>query len=479
MALRIVTPADTVDDRMSLLQESCNRNNLTLDVIGNGAEWIQNVYKIKFLYDYLESDQISDRDVVMVVDAFDVIVAGSEVQILDSFKKNGLDIIFSAEANFYLNGRFSAFYWRYYPRKCDTIYHFLNSGSMMGYAGKIRELLDLLSSSYGLDFDKPETITRFRGDQGLYSRLYADIKMGTIKASFSMGLDHSQEIFGCSGGRMTVFKWPTVSWMHGYLLFKFERRLVKSLSLIGNQRVNRDLGFKNGNYINAYTQSNPLVIHLPGTYSNFSKILSRLKGNSVLDYNSLLFPVALIISLIAYIRSFFTLVTVHLFNKGSVKVDELFPVVLADPKDKVTHEASLEKQMESSELYLIDLDNEEYKLKDVPYILSSLKGKNLCFVIKRGQELKTITAMGLETDRVIFSDEGPEIQAKIKNLEKNVVLVITDDQLELADQGQSVVHFRNYLDDILYHQTGIKKLLGQHRMFSIPKQIRIKIKHQQ
>ena len=87
--------------------------------------------------------------------------------------------------------------------------------------------------------------------------------------------------------------------------------------------------------------------------------------------------------------------------------------------------------------------------------------------------------MGLETDRVIFSDEGPEIQAKIKNLEKNVVLVITDDQLELADQDQSVVHFRNYLDDILYHQTGIKKLLGQHRMFSIPKQIRTKIKHQQ
>ncbi|MEQ8580722.1 MAG: hypothetical protein RIC30_05860 [Marinoscillum sp.] len=479
MALRIVTPADKIDERMSLLQESCHKNILKLDVIGNGAKWIQNVYKIKFLYDYLTSDRVSDEDVIMVVDAFDVIVEGSESEILERFEKKDLDIMFSAEANFYLNGRFSAFYYRYYPRTPDTIYHFLNAGSVIGYVGAMRSMLDLLSESYGLDFSVPETITRYRGDQGLYSRLYADIKMGTVKAPFSIGLDHDQDLFGCSGGRMAVVGWPTLSWMHGYLLFKFERRLVKSLSLIGNQRVNRDLDFKDGRYRNTYTATNPLVIHLPGTYVSFQKILSRLRGESKLDFYSLRFPIALMVSFVAYVRSFFTLLTVYVFNKGAVKVEEIFPIVINRAKDTVTANSALLSRMVSGERFSIDLQEDTYSLKDIPFVLSFLKKKKLCFVIKRDQNLKTITALGLDTGLVVASDTKPDqLVEVINNLDREVVLIVTDSKLNLSNQPNSIICFGNYLDDLLYHRSGIRKLLGQHRMFSIPNQLRAKIKYQ-
>ncbi len=107
-----------------------------------------------------------------------------------------------------------------------------------------------------------------------------------------------------------------LNWLQDYLVFKYERKLLKALKLVAYQNVLKDLFFDEAEsqFRNKLTDTKPVVIHLPGTYKNFGVILNALhkKGDSF----HLFKPLAVLLSLVGYMRSILRYGFIYLFNRG-------------------------------------------------------------------------------------------------------------------------------------------------------------------
>jgi hypothetical protein len=105
MSLKVVTFANTVDERINTLKNSCAKLALPLEILGIGEEWRTNAIKLSLLNKYFLSTDANDDDHLLIVDAFDVDVIGGESGILELFSEINVDVLFSAEANFYFRDR--------------------------------------------------------------------------------------------------------------------------------------------------------------------------------------------------------------------------------------------------------------------------------------------------------------------------------------------------------------------------------------
>lgn len=327
MALKIVTMVNQIDNRLSRLKSAAQSFDLQLYVLGDGTPNWRNSFKVKLLLDFLQSDQVADSDIVLVLDAFDVhIHAINEIE--SKFHAMKSDVVFSAEANFYFRQPdLSLKYWRNYPRQIDSIYHFLNSGTFIGSVSRIKQLLLDIEKAYQLDFQNTQQLWEVRSDQYLYSRFYVDSVSGDVLSSVKIRLDQKQEIFGCPGGRMCVKEWGTISEIQDYLFFKYERRMLKTFGMKEHQKLCRDLKFdqKSDAFLNVRTDGKPSIIHLPGTYAGFDEALNKIMN----DQNSRLPNVfAWILSLIAYIRSIVNFWYIRYSNDGIELVNQIFGTIV-------------------------------------------------------------------------------------------------------------------------------------------------------
>lgn len=324
MGLRVVTFADKVDDRISLLQVSCRESGLPLEVLGVGSPWKVNAIKLKLLSEYLESSRSNPDDLLLVTDSFDVLINAVADRIVETFESFNTDILFSAEANYYFREpALSYFYWKFYPRS-STYYDYLNSGSFIGRSSTILSMLEDIGSVYQIDLRDEKSLTAIRSDQYVYSRFYADCATQFFRPSYNISLDHSQKLIACTGGRMTIVKWPLASKIHSFLFFKAERALAKTLRVSSFQRISRDLTYAQGSFFNSATGTFPIIIHLPSSRENFQRLISRIKGGRSFAFSDLIFPLAALVSCIAYLYSLASLVLIKYFNKGVVAQNQIF-----------------------------------------------------------------------------------------------------------------------------------------------------------
>lgn len=329
----MVTLVDAADGRLTLLRDSMSQYGLSLEVVESDVLQRRNAFKFRVLQDYLNGSHLDDEDLVFVLDAFDVVVNGSAQELIERFSSFGADVVFSAEANYYFReANLSLEYWKEYPRMKGSIYHFLNSGTFCGRAWALKGLLKSIAEAFSVDFQNDAQLYDIRSDQYLYSRYYVDLMMGRVSAGFSMKLDHSQELFGCSGGRMCVTNWGTLSEIQDYLFFKYERRMLKTFGIKETQERCRDIVYdrSNGNFVNRLSGTRPLVVHLPGTYSRFITILARMKGGGFWSRWIWLRPMAVILSFIAFARSVLNFWYICYLNGGKVEVSEIFKQVGQD-----------------------------------------------------------------------------------------------------------------------------------------------------
>lgn len=388
MPLKVVTMVDQVTDRMSVLQESCERYDLDLVVLQRNP-WINNAFKLRLLVDYLNNPSLDPEDLILVVDAYDVVITRSPDQLISRFKELGSDIVFSAEANYYFREKdLELYYWIYYPRNGSSVFHFLNSGSFMGSVKSLKSLLNTVSQVYAIDFTDDQQLAEIRSDQYVYSRFYVDSMTGVIQAGFSLRLDANQVLFGCSGGRMSVINWPAIHWIQDYLFFKFERRWLKTFWMKGGQTSSRDFTFDEttNTYSNTKTGSKPLILHLPGTYLYFKKALRRISGKTIWDKWIPLSPLTFLVTLIAYIRSMVIYRYVKLRNRGVVDLSSVFPIPV---------EGHLIRPNENDSTGLIQLSI--YDLH-TPYHLSQLRGKKVYFLVAETNSLEAFQKLGVEVD---------------------------------------------------------------------------------
>jgi len=111
-------------------------------------------------------DFIPDDDVVLFVDAYDVLcMAGSE-EILDKFRGYGCDLVLSSELNCYPAENAAEYDRVQRDMALPTRYRYVNSGGYIGYAWAVRHMLCWKPAW------EMEAISALGGDQNYVSQYY-------------------------------------------------------------------------------------------------------------------------------------------------------------------------------------------------------------------------------------------------------------------------------------------------------------------
>ena len=270
--LTVVTYADQKLEPSNVLVESCNKLGLKLEVLIHST-WNANSLKIKVLYDFLQTKKTDQ--IILFVDAFDVLIQENEQTILKKFNSLNTDILFSGEANFsFYDSTLYKEYWRIYPRG-ETVFDYVNAGSCIGKVSDLRLMLNKMIKDYKIPIEREAELTKIKSDQHFFHRFYVD-NFYKSENYLVAKIDRNQLILGCTGGRMTAKTFSEYSKVQSYYRFRIERQILKFLNLHRFQNEPKDYVVEDGAFIQKETQTKPSVVYLPGTWASFDEILDNL-----------------------------------------------------------------------------------------------------------------------------------------------------------------------------------------------------------
>lgn len=173
-------------DKMKTLIKSCKENNVNINVDGIGSKWHGNKDKptnfIKFL------NECRDDQIVMFVDANDVIFYDNPENIKKKFLEFNKNIVISAEKNCSPDKEIT----EYYPEETkNEIFRYVNSGGYIGYAKDLKEMLNTYNSGKNcIKYNQTDdTIPDgFISDQRCMHKYY-------LENLDKIALDHKQKIW--------------------------------------------------------------------------------------------------------------------------------------------------------------------------------------------------------------------------------------------------------------------------------------------
>jgi hypothetical protein len=136
--LHIITVATHDDGYYKALLKSAKNNNINLTTLGWGQKWAGFTMKTNLIIEYIKL--LNDNDIIVVIDAYDVIILDNEENIKKKFYSYNKPILLSRDGdsiNFILA-------WSQ-----EKIFKFcnnekINAGMYMGYVWAIKKLLDRL-----------------------------------------------------------------------------------------------------------------------------------------------------------------------------------------------------------------------------------------------------------------------------------------------------------------------------------------------
>jgi hypothetical protein len=214
--LRVVTVATQHHWLLPLVLRAAAKQGVELLVLGRDLNAPQqHGFKIHFLNETLSG--MPDDDVVLFVDAYDVLLTQGSDAILSGFYSLGADVVFSAEARCHPDRERAP----EYPRSA-TPYRFLNSGAFIGRVAALRWIIEHHT------FEEDLTSS----DQRFYSRIY---------------LQHVRDHCG-----------PTLTLDRHALIFQTV-----------DERWPLDLSRSGGKWFNERTGNAPAVLHFPGAVNKF------------------------------------------------------------------------------------------------------------------------------------------------------------------------------------------------------------------
>ena len=95
--LHVLTVATKWDDRLGKLLESCAKQRLPIQILGLNGPYPGNNYKYKLVRDHIQ--HLHSQDIVLFVDAYDVLVLKGEDHILSTYRSFNFPLIMGAETN--------------------------------------------------------------------------------------------------------------------------------------------------------------------------------------------------------------------------------------------------------------------------------------------------------------------------------------------------------------------------------------------
>jgi hypothetical protein len=136
--MKVVTVATHVDYYYPSMVSACERLRLNLVVLGMGEKWEGYFWKFTKMKEFLNKED--PNEIIIFIDAFDVIPLLSEKEIIKRFKTFNKPIVISTEES--PNNIFMSIGYEDIFTKYDDVY--LNSGAYMGYVKYLRKLFDII-----------------------------------------------------------------------------------------------------------------------------------------------------------------------------------------------------------------------------------------------------------------------------------------------------------------------------------------------
>ena len=93
--MKFYTVATNSQGYFKSLKESAKRNNINLTVLGFNQKWEGFIWKFKMMKDAIKN--LPDDEIVIFMDAFDVIILSNEKEIHDKFVSYGVDMLIGGE----------------------------------------------------------------------------------------------------------------------------------------------------------------------------------------------------------------------------------------------------------------------------------------------------------------------------------------------------------------------------------------------
>jgi hypothetical protein len=179
-------------DKFKTLVKSATANNINIHINGIGVKWKDFSNKLENFHKFLEN--VNDNKIVMCLDAYDVIIFDNAENILNKFKEFDKPLVFSAEIYCWPDKDI----YNYYPEKTkNEKFKFVNAGTYMGYAWRIKEMLnEFRKTNYNcLTYDTNKYHKKV-DDQRCLTRYYLD----NVNNKNDIALDHKQKIWSlCTG----------------------------------------------------------------------------------------------------------------------------------------------------------------------------------------------------------------------------------------------------------------------------------------
>jgi hypothetical protein len=153
--MKIVTVATAKERYFPYLEQSCARNGCDLVVLGLGETWGGYAWRAAKLQAYL--DGLSEKEIVVCVDAYDIVILQHATTIIDTFLRMkaalppDVKIICSEDRSSDYGTSFKIFNWLAF-HACTTSVskrpRYINAGTYIGYAGDVRHVLRELCNEY-------------------------------------------------------------------------------------------------------------------------------------------------------------------------------------------------------------------------------------------------------------------------------------------------------------------------------------------
>lgn len=142
MRLHVTTVATHSERYFPALLASCSRFGIDLQVLGYKRRWEGYAFKFRLMLQFLAS--LPPDDIVMFVDAFDVALLQPPDVILERFLESGAQILVASDQGepymaAHPNPVVRFFVRRLFPQVTPNVW--INTGSYMGFAGAIHDLL--------------------------------------------------------------------------------------------------------------------------------------------------------------------------------------------------------------------------------------------------------------------------------------------------------------------------------------------------
>ena len=116
------------------LKHSCKKYNINLVTLGWNQKWQGFAWRWKIYGEFVNT--LKDDDIVMWIDAYDILILKNKDTIINTFKKFNTGIVFGSEQSIIINMLF---------KNCNKA--ILNGGCHVGYVKYVKMLINLMTDN--------------------------------------------------------------------------------------------------------------------------------------------------------------------------------------------------------------------------------------------------------------------------------------------------------------------------------------------